>query len=138
MAMRLGAHRAVNVGRESLMEIARDESDGFGVDVAFECAGAAASAQNCLDALRPLGQYTQIAHFGREVTVNLDRIGFKQLRFSGSVGYTHRTWARVMEILKEGKITLADLVSHRLPLERWREGFDLCANKQAVKVLLSP
>lgn len=137
LAAQLGAARTVDVLQENLEEVVRAETKGAGVDVAFEVAGAAPSAKACLDALRPLGQYTQVGHFGREITVPFDRIGFKQLRVAGSVGYTAATWTRTMQLLAQG-LRPSRIVTHRLPLARWREGFELFERKEAVKVLLMP
>jgi L-iditol 2-dehydrogenase len=137
LAKQLGAARVIDVERENLAEIVREETAGTGVDVAFEVAGAAASAAACLDALRPLGRYTQVGHFGREITVPFDHIGFKQLRVAGSVGYTVATWTRTMKLLAQG-LRPSRIVTHRLPLDQWREGFDLFESKQALKVLLTP
>ena len=137
LAKQLGAARTIDVQCEDLSEIVRDETDGIGADLAFEVAGVAASAAACLDALRPLGRYTQIGHFGRDIAVPFDRIGFKQLRVTGSVGYTAATWARTMKLLAQG-LRPSRIVTHRLPLDRWQEGFDLFERKEAVKVLLQP
>ncbi len=137
LATQLGAACVVDVMQQNLEEIVRSETGGTGVDVAFEVSGAAPSAKACLDALRPLGQYTQVGHFGREITVPFDRVGFKQLRVAGSVGYTAATWSRTMALLVQG-MRPSRIVTHRMPLAQWREGFDLFERKAAVKVLLSP
>lgn len=137
LARQLGAARAIDVQREDLAEIVRDETGGAGVDVAFEVAGAAASSAACLGALRPLGRYTQVGHFGREISVPFDHIGFKQLRVTGSVGYTAATWARTMKLLAQG-LRPSRIVTHRFPLTQWREGFELFERKEALKVLLTP
>ncbi len=137
LAQRLGATRVVDVQTENLDDIVRAETGGLGVDVAFEVSGAAASARACLDALRPLGRYTQVGHFGRDITVPFDRIGFRQLRVAGSVGYTVATWSRTMRLLAQG-LQPTRIVTHRFPLAEWRRGFDLFERKEAVKVLLLP
>lgn len=137
MAAKLGAVRTVDVGQDNLADAVQAETAGAGVDVAFEVSGAAPSAKACLDALRPFGQYTQVGHFGREITVPFDRIGFRQLRVTGSVGYTAATWTRTMQLLAQG-LKPTRIVTHRFPLDRWREGFDLFEKKEAVKVLLTP
>ena len=49
-----------------------------------------------------------------------------------------RTWDRLLKILAQGAIRLADLVTHTLPLERWEEAFELCEKKRGLKVLISP
>ena len=137
LARRFGAIRAIDVQREDLAAVVAAESDGQGVDVAFEVAGAAASAKACLEALRPLGRYVQVGHFGRDITLPFDRIGFKQLRVNGSVGYTVATWERALRLVGQG-LQPSRIVTHRLPLTRWREGFLLFETKEALKVLLSP
>ena len=137
LAQKLGAARVVDVQRENLAAVVSDETKGVGIDVAFEVAGVAASATACLDALRPLGRYTQVGHFGREILVPFDRIGFKQLRVAGSVGYTVATWNRTMKLLAQG-LRPSRIVTHRLNLDQWREGFDLFERKSALKVLLIP
>jgi L-iditol 2-dehydrogenase len=137
IARELGASRTIEVGSEDLLEAVREETDGAGVDVAFEVAGVAGSATSCLDALRPLGSYTQIGHFGRNVTLPFDRIGFKQLRVQGSVGYTHQTWDRTIALLKRG-LRPSRIVTHRYSIDEWETGFSLFEKKKALKVLLRP
>jgi L-iditol 2-dehydrogenase len=136
-ARQAGAARVVNVEEMDLTQAVRDETDGFGVDLAFECSGAAASAVGCLKALRPLGRYVQVGHFGRDVTLPFDQVAFKQVRVSGSVGYTADTWNRVLRILGEGRVRLGDLITHRLRIEEWERGFAACRDKSALKALLT-
>jgi len=138
LAKQMGAHSVVNVMQQNLMDHVKAETDGFGVDVAVECAGVEASARSCLTAIRPLGHYTQVGHFGKEVTVPLDLVAFKQIRMAGSVGYTAETWIRMMKILEQGKVQLGDVITHKLPLDDWKKGFAACEDKSALKVVLQP
>jgi L-iditol 2-dehydrogenase len=137
-ARRIGAARVVNVGEQKLADVVREETAGRGVDVAMECAGHADSVRGCLEALRPLGHYTQVAICGREITFPIDLIFYKQLTIAGSVCYSARTWDRMMEIFSQGKIRLGDLITAKLPLSQWRAGFEMCVKKEGIKVLLSP
>ncbi len=137
-ARRIGASIVVDTSLQDLSTIVAEETNGAGVDVALECAGAGQSAANCLRALKPLGQYTQVGIFGREVSIEFDLIFYKQLRVAGSVGYSVGTWERLVKILDQKAVRLDDLITHKMPLEQWRDAFDLCLNKQAIKVLLSP
>lgn len=137
LARQLGAARVIDVERENLLEVVQDETAGAGVDVAFEVAGAGPSAAACLGALRPLGRYTQVGHFGRDITIPFGLVAFKQIRVAGSVGYTAGTWSRSMKLLAQG-LRPSRIVTHRFSLAQWREGFELFERKQAVKVLLTP
>jgi L-iditol 2-dehydrogenase len=138
LAKQLGADSVIDVSRENLQAHIEEETDGLGVDVAFECAGAAASVKNCFNALRPLGHFTQVGHFGKEISTPFDSTAFKQIHVTGSVGYTVETWMRMLKILERGKIRLGDLISHKLPLEEWQKGFAACEDRSALKVLLHP
>ena len=130
-ASQIGADSVINVSQQDLLPHIQEETDGFGVDVAFECAGAAASVRNCLNVVRPLGHYTQVGHFGKEVSVPFDCTAFKQIRVAGSVGYTVETWTRMLKILEQGRIRIGDLITHKLPLDEWQQGFAACADRQA-------
>jgi len=137
-ARRFGAAAVVNVGERSLGDVVREQTDGLGVDVAFECAGHEGSVRGCLESLRPLGRYTQVGICGREIQFPIDQVFYKQLHLTGSICYTAQTWDRMMKIYAQDLVRLGDLVSAKLPISEWRTAFDLCMAKQALKVLMFP
>lgn len=137
-AIKFGAARVVKVDEENLDEIIKEETKGIGVDLAIETAGVEGSVRNCLQSLRPLGDYIQVGHFGKDLKLPWDLIAFRQLTISGSVGYTRETWHHAINILNQGKLKLSDVITHEFPLTEWREGFDLAEQKKSVKVLLYP
>src|SRR5436305_13793000 len=91
-AKMLGADTVVNLTEQELATVIAEETKAAGVDVAFECAGAEASADNCLRALKPLGQYTQVGICGRKISLDFDHVFYNQLRVARTVGYTTSTW----------------------------------------------
>jgi L-iditol 2-dehydrogenase len=137
-ARRFGAIHVVNVGERSLGEAVRDFTKGGGADVAFECSGHSDSVRGCLDSLRPMGRYTQVGICGRDIQFPMDQVFYKQLTVRGSVTYTAATWDRMMRIYAQGRVQLDDLVSATLPITEWNRAFDMCATREALKVLLYP
>lgn len=137
-AKQFGAAAVINVGERNLAEAVREETGGRGADVAFECAGHPSSVRGCMEALRPMGRYTQIAICGKDIEFPIDLLFYKQLRMQGSITYTANTWDRMMKIYALGKIRLDDLISVKLPISDWKQGFDLCMDKKALKVLMYP
>jgi L-iditol 2-dehydrogenase len=137
-ALRFGAAAVVNVGERSLLDAVREYAEDAWVDVAFECAGNASSVRGCLEALRPMGRYTQVGICGREIQFPIDQIFYKQLKLSGSICYTAQTWDRMMKIYAQGRISLSDIISSKLPLSEWRTAFDLCTERRGLKVLMYP
>jgi L-iditol 2-dehydrogenase len=137
-ARRIGAWKTIDVSQPDWMEVVRDATGGTGADLVFECAGHPGSVRNCLDAVRPLGQYTQVGICGADIQFKIDAIFYKQLHVRGSVGYTRDSWRRMMRILDHDSVRLADLITHRVPLADWQRAFDLCNDRAAVKVLIQP
>ena len=137
-ARRIGAAVIVDVEKQNLLEIVLEETGGAGVDLAIEAAGQSESLRNCLEALRPMGRCAQAGIFGDDIQVPMDRLFHKQLQLFGSVGYTPRTWDRVMSLYAQGRIRLCDLISDTLPLSDWERGFDISARKLGLKVLIHP
>lgn len=137
-ALRFGASEVVNVGERRLAEAACEATGGAGVDVALECAGHPDSVRGCLEALRPMGRYTQVAICGRDIQFPIDRVLYKQLTLRGSITYTARTWERMMQIYADGRVRLGDLVTEKLPISEWRTAFRMCTDRTALKVLLYP
>ncbi len=137
-ALRFGAAAIIHVGQQNLHEAIQEHTGGVGVDIAFECAGHPSSVRGCLESLRPMGRYTQVAICGQDIQFPIDLIFYKQLTMSGSVCYTARTWERMMKIYAEGRVRLNDLISTRLPLSEWQTAFRLCDEKKAIKVLMFP
>ncbi len=137
-ARRMGAFEIVNVSEQKLSDFILEVTHGGGVDVGFECSGNPNSVRACIEAVRPLGAYTQVGICGRDLQFPIDQILYKQMTLRGSVCYTARTWDRVMRIYEQGRVKLDDLVTTKLPLSEWRTAFDLCTNKEVIKVLMFP
>lgn len=136
IARSMGADAVVDVATEDLAEAVRRETGGRGVDAVVEASGSADSVLACLAAVRPTGKFVQVGIVGSPVTLPYDQFLFKQVSLFGSVGHSLKTWARVMRILEQRKLDVARVLSHKLPISRWRQAFDLCENRQGVKVLL--
>jgi L-iditol 2-dehydrogenase len=137
LALQYGAYKTVAVDTEDLTAIIQEDTEGYGVDVAFEVAGVQGSVRNCMENLRPLGHYVQVGHFGKDLVMPWDLVAFRQLRIDGSVGYTRQTWNNTMRILGQG-LDVKDVITHEMSIADWQKGFDLMEAKQAVKVLLNP
>ena len=137
-ARRNGAAAVVKTSDSTLKEAVLQETAGLGADVALECSGHADSVRGCLESLRPMGRYTQVGICGRDITFPMDQVFYKQLTVAGSICYTADTWQRMMGIFAQGRVRLHDLVTARLPITEWRRAFDLCRDRQALKVVMHP
>ncbi|MBO1002644.1 zinc-dependent alcohol dehydrogenase [Pseudogracilibacillus auburnensis] len=136
IAQDLGADLIVDVNNEDLETVISKETNGLGVDVAVECAGAEASISSCLHSLKKLGKYIQVGITGNEITLDFDIVLYKQLQLFGSLAHSMKTWERVMQILEQKKVNLSPIITHKLPLSDWEKAFKMCEQKSCGKVLL--
>lgn len=136
LAKTMGADVVTDVQKEDLFAVIDRETRGTGVHVAVECAGVGASVSACLKALKKLGKYIQVGIMGKEITLDFDTLLYKQLQVYGSGAHSLTSWNRVMRIFEQRKVNLLPVITHKIPLRDWRDGFDICERKQGAKVLM--
>lgn len=118
-----------------------DRGHGDGADVTFGCAGGDAAVALGLGVTTARGRYVEVALTHAPVNVDLDDVVTRELRVGGAVSHIRSSWTTVLEALEARALSwsaLADLVTDVLPLEAWRQGFDLALQRDRGKVLLSP
>ena len=138
LARRLGADATVNVDTEDLGAVAREWTGDAGVDIAFECAGAARSLDACLGAIRRVGTLVQVGLMGRRIECDYEQIAMRELSVTGTYGHALTSWPRALALLRQGAVQAAPMISDVLPLAAWEEGFNKTAAQQSIKVLLEP
>lgn len=140
LARRLGATMTVDIEKENLLAVVADFSGGQGIDVAFECVGAAGSVNNCLSTLRAHGQYVQVGTFGfgEQVEVLLNHVLFNELTVAGVFGHVLDEWQEAIRLLSQGKVNTEIVVSHVFPLGQWQDAFEAAERKAGIKVLIQP
>ena len=137
-AEKFGADVTVTVNSQNLREITLDITDGYGADVALECAGVGPSVNQCLDCLAPEGRYTQIGVIDEPVEVDFGLITYKQLKVQGTIGQMWSTWEKTIKMLSEGTIDMNRFITAGVPLEDWEKAFKNTEEKKGLKSVLCP
>lgn len=107
-------------------------------DVVIECSGSAPGAAAALNAARRGARYVQVGIFGREVTLPFDLVLYKELVVSSGFASTPTSWRRAMALIEQGLVTLAPLITRRVPLEDWSAAFDAAAAGEGIKTVVIP
>jgi len=146
---------AVGVLREQAMETTRHADvelaavgpgvDGLGeryparpaapaIDCAVDCVGGRASVQFLLDRTADV-----VALFGvQREDYTFSPRHHHRLRLCGYPGHSRGAAKHAVELIRQGRLDLAPLVTHHLPLERYDQGVDLVERQQAIKVCFWP
>ena len=71
--------------------------------------------------------------------IAIQQIIYKELNVYGSTVYADEC-ETTLEFLRMKKVDIDKVITHRLPLEKVKEGFDLLCDKNsgAIKVILNP
>ena len=137
-AKALGMDYCINLEEEDPIAFAQELSGGEGADVVLECSGAGSAAAMGLEIARRMGKYTQIGLFGKPITLDFERIAYKELRVTGSLSQRWTAWKRAIRIMAQGKVDLKAVTSDKFPLTQWKTAFDKFEAKGGLKILLDP
>ena len=141
LAKRLGADVTVDVTQVDLAARA-GELTGGGFDLVFEATGSPPAIQQSLDLVKRGGQVVLLGIYGAPAELDPTPMVRASKNLISAYGYgeayTEATWQRALGLLASGRIDVEPIITHRLPLARAEEAFQLALQKQAAKVLLIP
>ncbi len=119
-----------------------------GVDRVFDTVG---STQTIEDSLRVLtgGGWLSLLGIGQPGRIDWTPVWLKELTIRGIYCYQWEEWEGesihdfeiALRMMEEGRVDLSNLVTHRFPLERWREALRVALEKgkhRAIKVTFAP
>ncbi len=141
-ATRLGAEVVLNaaaVGRlDKAVRAATSGSGGSGVDVAFEAIGRAATQEQAFACLRNGGRLVLVGYSPETMALNAGRVMFREIEVMGSLGCRPVDYPRVIALAAQGKIRVADLVTHRFTLDQINQGLDALRAGLPVRAIVVP
>jgi len=137
LAKKLGADYTVNVQTESLEDLVNNLTGNYGVDVVLECSGSEAGINTALNLIKKRGYFTQIGLSGKKIEFDIEKICYKELHFSGSLGSRNHSWRKALQLLAEGKVNLEPLADTILPLDEWQKAFEMFRKKEGCKILFA-
>jgi 6-hydroxycyclohex-1-ene-1-carbonyl-CoA dehydrogenase len=138
-ASRLGAEAVVNGATTAKVDReVRRLTGGPGVDVAFEAVGRAATQEQAFGCVRTGGRLVLVGYSPETMTLNAGRVMFRELDVVGSLGCRPVDYPRVIELARQGRIKVAELVTHRFPLARINDGLDTLRSGAAMRAVVVP
>jgi L-iditol 2-dehydrogenase len=118
-----------------------ETSDGAvepGFDVVLECSGSGGGARVALEAVRKSGRYVGVGIHGRDVTIPLDLVLYKELTVTSGFAATAESWRRAMRLLDAGLVDLGALVTSVEPLRNWESVIERLRAGQGMKIVFDP
>ncbi|HHY98577.1 MAG TPA: alcohol dehydrogenase catalytic domain-containing protein [Firmicutes bacterium] len=138
MAKELGALETASIQDVDAIGFMGKITGGLGADVVLECSGSAGGTALGLDLVRRMGQFTQIGLHGKRIEVDFERICYKELKVTGSLGSIWSSWEKALKFMEDGGVQLKPLIGDILSLTDWQEGFKRFEEKRGLKIIFRP
>jgi threonine 3-dehydrogenase len=136
LARRMGASRAINVTNESLDEAMRSLGMEEGFDVGFEMSGSPRALQEMLRTMNHGGSVSLLGIPPGETAIDWNQVIFKGLVLKGIYGREmFETWYKMAAMLQTG-LDIRPVITHRLGIRDYAEGFDIMNTGKSGKVIL--
>jgi threonine 3-dehydrogenase len=137
LAEAMGASRAVDVrGGVDLRDVMADLGMTEGFDVGLEMSGSGDAFGQMLASMNWGGKVALLGIPAHDVAIDWDEVIFKGLVLKGIYGREmFETWYKMANMLASG-LDIAPIITHALPMERFREGFDVMHSGRSGKVIL--
>jgi threonine 3-dehydrogenase len=136
LARQMGASRAINITNESLDEAMRSLGMEEGFDVGFEMSGNPRALQEMLRTMNNGGSVSLLGIPPGETAIDWNQVIFKGLVLKGIYGREmFETWYKMAAMLQTG-LDIRPVITHRLGIRDYAEGFDIMNSGKSGKVIL--
>jgi len=128
----------VNIDAVDLVEHVISLTGGRGADVAFVAVGASPAVEQAMSLVKKRGTITVAGIFGSEVPVDMTRLVRRELTVMGTYDAKPVNFPTSISLIKEGKVNVRDVLTHRFSLEDAEEAFRVAFDRTGGKVEFTP
>ena len=137
LARRMGATRAVNVGREKLRDVMDDLRMTEGFDVGMEMSGVPQAFADMLEHMNHGGKVALLGIPPPDMAIDWNQVIFKGLEIKGVYGREmFETWYKMVAMLQSG-LDLSPIITHHFAVEQYEAGFATMLSGKSGKVILN-
>ena len=136
LARKMGASRAINVSHERISDVFEELNMSNGFDVGLEMSGNPDAFKDMLENMYHGGKIALLGLLPKSTQINWDEIIFKGLHVKGIYGREmYETWYKMTQMLRSG-LDISPVLTHKLPIDDFHEGFKIMESGSCGKVVL--
>lgn len=122
----MGADHCINSGQRDAIEAVKELTDGHGAEVVIESVGIGSTIAQAYQMVAPGGLILQFGIGPSRVDgIDAQAYYFKNLSVLGTRSGEAEGFRIGIRLVESGKVDLKPFVTHRFPLEKLQEGFEL-------------
>ena len=136
LAKELGADVTLNSKEKDPTKSIKDDSGGRGVDLTIDAAGAPATYMQAFESTAKGGKLLLVAVHDKPIETIVRAIMWREISIIGSFAHVASEADKFVELVLNRRVKLEPLISHRFPLDKINEAFELFAGRKTNKVIL--
>jgi alcohol dehydrogenase, propanol-preferring len=136
-ARRLGAEAALDPADGRVDRAVRELTAG-GADIVFEVVGKPQTQELAVSCVRTGGRIVLVGYSPDSMQLNAGRVMFRELDVIGSLGCRPVDYPRVIELVRQGRIRMSDLVTQRFVLDDIESAFAALRAGTAIRSVVVP
>lgn len=134
LARKMGADAAVNVAKEDLQEVMKQQGLVEGFDVGLEMSGSGAAFKQLLSVMRNGGKVSLLGLGNGPIPLDMNLIIGKGLTLQGIYGRKMDNWHQ-MSYMVQGGLDLHPVITHRFHYTEFEKGFEAMHSGNSGKVI---
>lgn len=135
LARRIGADAAVNVAKDNLETVMREQGLCEGFDVGLEMSGSRDAFAQMLGVMRNGGMISLLGLANKPIEVDMNEVICKGLTLRGIYGRKMDSWHQ-MSYMIQGGLDLSPVITHRFHYTEYEKGFEAMISGNSGKVIL--
>jgi L-iditol 2-dehydrogenase len=139
-AKKMGADFVINA-KDNVPEKIKKHNNGNLANLVILCAGVKSAARQAMNSVGKGGTILLFAPTepGVEIPFPMFDLWNKQVKIVSTYAGAPRDLEEAIELLKNKKVKVKDMITHRFPLSKAEEGFKIAAKaKDSIKIIIKP
>lgn len=137
LARQVADVETVNVAEDDLHAVMKRLGMREGFDIGLEMSGSVQALDQLMESVVMGGRIAMLGIPDGRVPVDLGKLVFRMLTLKGIYGREiFDTWYKMLAMLESG-LDVSRVITHRLPVDRFEEGFQAMAKGESGKVVLA-
>lgn len=140
-AERVDPDATIDASSDDPVEAVRSLTDGRGADVIITAAPSGRAQEQAIEMAAPQGRVSFFGGLPKDdpyIRCDSNIVHYRELSLVGANGSSPDHNRRALELIATGAVPVADLITHRLPLEQVHDAIEAVISGEAIKVVVEP